>query len=50
MTYNAAGQMTQATQGSTTSTYTYAGSDQVDMVEAGNATLVYGLADLCFPS
>jgi RHS repeat-associated protein len=45
MTYNAAGQMTQATKGSTTSTYTYAGPDQVEMVKAGNATLVYGLAD-----
>jgi hypothetical protein len=45
MTYNAAGQMTQASKGSTTSTYTYAGPDQVEMVKAGNATLVYGLAD-----
>ena len=45
MTYNAAGQMTQATEGSTTSTYTYAGPDEVEMVKAGNATLVYGLAD-----
>jgi RHS repeat-associated protein len=45
MTYNAAGQMTQATKGSVTSTYTYAGPDQVEMVKAGNATLVYGLAD-----
>jgi RHS repeat-associated protein len=45
MTYNAAGQMTQATKGSTTSTYTYAGPGQVEMVKAGNATLVYGLPD-----
>lgn len=45
MTYNAAGQMTQAKKGSTTAAYTYAGPDQVEMVKAGNATLVYGLGD-----
>jgi RHS repeat-associated protein len=43
MTYNAAGQMTTATKNGTTTNYTYAGPDQIELVRAGTNSYVYGL-------
>ncbi|GHJ52908.1 type IV secretion protein Rhs [Nonomuraea sp. TT08I-71] len=42
MTYNGANQMTAA---NTTGTYTYAGTDQVELTRAGTTTLDYGYED-----
>jgi hypothetical protein len=40
-TYDTGNRLTKATNAA----YAYAGPDQVEMVKAGNATLVYGLGD-----
>jgi RHS repeat-associated protein len=45
MTYNAPGQMTSSTVGSTTTNYAYAGEGQVEATQVGSSTLVYGTND-----
>ncbi|TDD82759.1 RHS repeat-associated core domain-containing protein [Actinomadura rubrisoli] len=44
-TYNAAGQTTQFTKGTTAIPYAYAGPDQTEMVSAKGTTVVYGRPD-----